>query len=664
MKPKYYTILVVIVSFFFASCGSGAFVNLKDLKSELKLKHFPTQKDYPEADALVLSENHDVDVIIESNYDLETVETFTKVTKLFKNIDHYASIKIDIGDGESITDIHARTIKPDGTSIVLKDKDFYRTTGTGDGEVFYSNSKTIKFTFPAIEKNCIIEYGYTKYENYPFIMGRWQIQSYIPKLRNSYKLTVPLLLIIPPAKGGAGWDWRYKPYNVLLGKPKFINNINTTQSQLNKMVSFEWNLSNIPAFKPESFMPPYSKYVEYVKFAPSDWKSWNKISGWYYRYFFKPQLIITKDIKAKAQELSTNCKSEAAKIDSIYQYIQRLRYVAIELDQGSIMPTKPQTVLNRQYGDCKDKSILLVSLLKSAGIKAKPVLVLTSDNGSIDNAFPSWNFNHMIVYAKTKNGKEYWMDPTVDHCNLGELPYQCQNINVLVLNDDGTSKVERTPKSSDFDNVKNIHMKVSLVDKNEALFNIKIKYKGQYNLFYRDFFDEKTHDEMIKYCKSLVVDDYINAKIEDYSIDNVSRLDTDLVLNIKLKVPNAVQQQGDLYFLNVDPFKLLDSYQWLSKDKREYDIDFNFPHEIDKKLDIELPKGVYKIRNLPSNSNYAGKGLFYSKEYKTLNDDHFTVKESFSILSKRIKAEYYKNVKYFFNRVKNKLNEKVILTTK
>src|SRR5271157_4551158 len=74
----------------FLSCSSGSFVNLGSLKTELNLKEFPEQKDYPDADALVLYELHNVKVYIDENYDVRTIESVTSVTKLFKNIEDYA----------------------------------------------------------------------------------------------------------------------------------------------------------------------------------------------------------------------------------------------------------------------------------------------------------------------------------------------------------------------------------------------------------------------------------------------------------------------------------------------------------------------------------------------------------------------------------------------
>jgi len=112
--------------FLFLSCASSSFVDMNSLKQELNVRDFPEQKDYPDADAVVLSEVHNVRVFIDENYDVGTTETITKVVKLFKNIEDYAFVEIPTSSGDKLTDLCARTIKPDGTVIELQDGIFIR----------------------------------------------------------------------------------------------------------------------------------------------------------------------------------------------------------------------------------------------------------------------------------------------------------------------------------------------------------------------------------------------------------------------------------------------------------------------------------------------------------------------------------------------------------
>jgi hypothetical protein len=85
--------------------------------------------------------------------------------------------------------------------------------------------------------------------------------------------------------------------------------------------------------------PAYTNYLKYVKFAPSNWKSWDDISNWYYIKLYKPKVIITDRINNKAKELTQNCSNE---IEKLFDYVQSIRYVAIELGRGGIIPNSPE----------------------------------------------------------------------------------------------------------------------------------------------------------------------------------------------------------------------------------------------------------------------------------------------------------------------------------
>ncbi len=288
-------------------------------------------------------------------------------------------------------------------------------------------------------------------------------------------------------------------------------------------------------------------------------------------------------------------------------------------------------------------------------------MVLTSDEGKIDPNFPSWNFNHMIVKA-TVNGKDYWMDPTVEHCRLGELPYQCQDNNVLLLNDDGTSEIETTPPSTSNDNEKLITEKVDVKDGNTAKFDISIVYKGEFNLSYRSFFTDRSKDDMIKYCQSLVAQDYLNAKVIKYSLENLDSINSDLILHFDILVPNIISRQGSLAFLNVDPSLFSENFDWLARDKRKYDIEFSFPYTIQKNISVILPKQYFKINELPSDFSENEDGIDINRSCKATSSDNFNILESFVISTKDIKSKDYSDIKNIFDNVKEELNKKIILS--
>jgi hypothetical protein len=122
-----------------------------------------------------------------------------------------------------------------------------------------------------------------------------------------------------------------------------------------------------------------------------------------------------------------------------------IRYLGIEMGRYSHQPTVPEKVFVRRFGDCKDKSLLLSSILKAMGIDAAPALVSTKGKAKLDEWQPTpFAFDHVIVQARI-NGKTFWFDPTVSF-QRGTLEnyYDPPFARALVLRD-GTNALEKIP---------------------------------------------------------------------------------------------------------------------------------------------------------------------------------------------------------------------------
>ena len=69
-------------------------------------------------------------------------------------------------------------------------------------------------------------------------------------------------------------------------------------------------------------------------------------------------------------------------------------------------------MFDRKYGDCKDKTVMLVALLNQLGVTAYPALVSTDLNSGFEKMLPSPGvFDHVIVGIKYDD-KYYFVDPT------------------------------------------------------------------------------------------------------------------------------------------------------------------------------------------------------------------------------------------------------------
>lgn len=647
-------VLILFCAVILTGCSNTSFISENKIKEELGLKNLPEQENFPEADAITLWETHDVKTDINTNLDFETTETVHIVKKLFKNIDKNDVVSIYLNSGDIIAGLKARVLQPDGSEIVLGKDDFYTSTGVGGNEELYSDSKMIRFAFPSLKKNSIIEYTYSITKDQAFLKDKWSIQDFSPKLINKYRMVVPIAIVTPKVQGGWGWDWRYSFFNCDRIEPVSYKGTNGT-------IAFEWVLKDIPGFEEEPGMPAPLNYLEYVKFAPHTFGNWNDVSNWYYKKQFEPVISISSAIKEKAGELTKNCSSELQKIDSVYKFVQKMRYISINIDNSGYIPHSPESILEHGYGDCKDKSLLLLCLLRSLGIKTEPVLVKTNDYGFLNPSFPCWSFNHMIVRVTLSSGAKYWLDGTSEFSVLGDLPAMDEGTNALVLHEDGTSSIEKIPESSAADNTESYSINLDLLNKKDGVFNISIKYTGELNSEHRYFFKDNTNEEIVKHCKSLVANDFLNAEFSNCKVTYIDGINASTILSFDVNVHNLIQQQQDISLLNYNPFSIISNLKWLVKDKRQYPLYFSYPSKIIKDIKIKMPDDKFTLKSLPKNEDISSSVLSYKKNYHNRDKGEISVSEELTIGSKYVNPVSYSLIKKNWETIKNKSNEKLIL---
>jgi transglutaminase-like putative cysteine protease len=161
-------------------------------------------------------------------------------------------------------------------------------------------------------------------------------------------------------------------------------------------------------------------------------KSWQDVARWFsdltrFAYHEDPEM------DAVVAQIKQNAKTPEEIAQGIYEYVQKnFTYTAIEIGIGGYKPRFAAQTFQKKYGDCKDLTFLLITLLKKAGVEAYPALVDTRHAKFFYRDFPSpGQFNHCIAYLpKLKNG--IWVDSTVKNFRLGEVPSVIQGKYALV----------------------------------------------------------------------------------------------------------------------------------------------------------------------------------------------------------------------------------------
>jgi tetratricopeptide (TPR) repeat protein len=118
-----------------------------------------------------------------------------------------------------------------------------------------------------------------------------------------------------------------------------------------------------------------------------------------------------------------------------------VRYLFNGMDGGNYLPQSPADTWARRYGDCKAKSLLLLSILHALGIEAEAMLVHITLGDLVPSRLPSAAaFDHVIVHA-TIDGRPFWLDGTGSGVRLEDLGDAVHFRNGLPLRADGAALI-------------------------------------------------------------------------------------------------------------------------------------------------------------------------------------------------------------------------------
>jgi hypothetical protein len=295
--------------------------------------------------------------------------------------------------------------------------------------LIYNGRLTLNIILDDVRVGDIIEYSYSTFGDNPVYQN---IFSY----EHSLNWTVPVALVSIRLL----WNKSTPLYHLIEKSPLKLDIKPTKQgteyliqSQLVKPVLKENNT-------PYWFSPWGRIYF-------SELKSWKEVANWSHKLYINA-VSSNIEIKQLAKDIQSKISNKQEQISAALRFVQdNIRYLGIELGKNSHLPKSASITLNNRYGDCKDKTALLISILNELGFKAFPALVNTENK--LNNTLPSINaFDHVITYLKY-NEEHFWLDPTrrYQHGGIDKI-YQPDYGKALILNTDTLNLTQMNTKRS------------------------------------------------------------------------------------------------------------------------------------------------------------------------------------------------------------------------
>jgi len=188
--------------------------------------------------------------------------------------------------------------------------------------------------------------------------------------------------------------------------------IQPTVTQKKEFFEYTWDLKQIAGIRLEDSQPVWYDPEPWVQL--SEFKTWADVNQWALA-LFQNTSSLSSELSQKISEWKRMVIREQ-QILAVLRFVQdEVRYFGIELGESAEKPGDPSVVFSRRFGDCKDKALLFVSILRALGMEAYPALVNTVSCQSIQEWQPSADvFDHCIAVVQCDH-QTYWLDPTAGY---------------------------------------------------------------------------------------------------------------------------------------------------------------------------------------------------------------------------------------------------------
>lgn len=504
------------------------------------------------------------------------------------------------------------------------------------------------FTMPNVKDGSVIEYQYKIYSPFFTNIDEYKFQHSVPVKHVYAKLYTPQF-----------FKFNKKMKGYLPVYPKISNK---TDHRLGAKVNItEYTLKDVPALKDEPYVDNIDNYragVEYelvaihlgthVKSYSQTWKDVAKTLN--DSEVFKKDINKDNYFDDDLDALIGSISGKKERLNLIYDHLKS------KVKWNEIDGVYPFNGLSKAYkegvGNVGDINLMLIAMLRYAGLKAEPVLLSTRDNGI--PIFPTLNGLNYVVCATELDGKQVLLDATDKFGSPGVLPSRVMNWHgKLIKPNDTYDMVSLAPTKKA---TRNTMIMAAFSDDGGLTGKLKCSYTDNQALNFREKFAERSENEYL----SELENENGNIEINDFKITDLEVLEKPVTESYSFEKEDAMEIIGDKYYLSpllflaqrTNPFKL---------DKREFPIDFAYPYEYKNRLILKLPPTLTvetipeAIRvKLPDN---LGEFSFMCKN----TGNSIQVVTNFTINYAIIPPNYYPFIKQFFDQIVHKEGEKIVL---
>ncbi len=514
--------------------------------------------------------------------------------------------------------LKAYTLLPDGKKVKVE-KDAIMDVGAPETAIApqYTTRIIKAVSFPALKENAEIVYEYVIKSRKPSKEPLFGTSLF--RARNPIAKKI-LILNIPESR-----NLKYRKVN----SGNITIKIDTTKPYLRYIFESE----NVEKLPDEEFTPPLMDIVPRIDYT--EFNDESEMAEWLFEKF-KDKIETGKKIEELAKTLKG--EDEISTFYRVMEYVQeKIQSINLYLWDAGFVPHSATWVLKHRYGDVRDKAVLALSLLKTLGIKAEPLIVevqgvqysatvgLSSvlSEKSLELPVPSL-YKTMIIRAILKDTVLY--APLMEkYSDITFIPADIQGKRAFSFWEGNGSYLlipVLSPQSSEL----YAYLKGNIGDDGSFTGSWQIEGTGMYSGRLRSRFRFKKDKEIKVMLENLIKVFGQTAKLDSYRLSNMdSRWESPSLL-IFISSKDFANINGNLEFtIPILPF----STRYATRSKRELPLYIGAPRKVIYSSEISVPvdfspfilpdsvKRDNKYNTLISRITYKNHRVKFNSEYTT-----------------------------------------------
>lgn len=550
-------------------------------------------------------------------------------------------IKIYFNKIEQVSDIRIRIETTDGVVLRTIRQSEFKEESAVSSISFYEDQMVKKIVVTHNQYPYRIRYSYRRTSREFLTLTSWQ-----PYLDPDVPVRYAKLVVTIPG------DYRVNIHQ------QNIDHQKTADSS--GKITFTWEASDLKAYRPERFSPPFITLVPYVHVVPVEFhygvdgnqSSWESYGNWVYR-LNKGRGVLPQEEQERIEKLVRGTDNNLDRVRNLYHDMQdHTRYINVSIDRGGLQTYPASYVCKNGYGDCKALSNFLHARLNYLGIRSFYTLVRAGDNPPpFLEDFPSSQFNHVILCVPSEEDT-LWLECTSNTAPFGYLSSFIQNRPALIVDRD-ESRLIRIPALQPEQVTEKKTLTLNLLWTGNTSEDINLELKGDGFEYLRYIY--RIMEERVK---NRYILDYLGipeTDLESWSINHPGRDSPVIYLKAVQSAKDQFTVMGRMVMVRPQELKIPDME---SPEKRKYPVCIPAPvHRIDR-LDLTIPKRAV-FQTVPADTTISNELGSYSRKAR-VESGHLLLDREFTLPVMKLPLSEYRGFYEFFQSVKTLESERII----